>query len=986
MTTPGEQQFYAVALMDALMDNLPSDWIVGLLYDIACQIHLSAVRYGLFDKYLDRLRFAVAVFHAFGHDWPCQLIYHPRKIVGFGLTDGEGCERFWYSISKLIPYLRVAGFHLRKYTLNSQFVFATKDATVARGAWLARKFRLLNEKRKEALLLLDEAGDVAKDEDFIRTQWKEQDLGRREIAKALELHEEMEQAERRRDELKGSQSGPSDLEHEAALRSAEATYAAAKARYTRKLAQLGVAARAQLQKLVSDKLLHRRANALVLLRRAQNGIMKRKMEVERVVRSHRNKNGENRLRKHVKTAAERREGTFKATISKYNKACAQLLKLIKQQRTRKGGCHVRPLKPLPKVGLWDLDIDNPCWDDLRFDAPETGAPPWMSDDNVRKAIRGRLLLDRCAEEEKRLKHEEENLLEWFEGEWWSVHAAIRSAIRVPDAPALIYQLQDRRRELLRIAVQWDRHCPGIRGPSPAELASARKEWVSASCDPAVTADDPLTTLTIFTARTTRSGAAFSNVVALPDYVDLGRLFEDAERQRAEQNGDQWECESVLTSLPSTRASSPLSELTDEDASDTGSASYVEGTSPDLHRLDARTAVEDDQGPEVCEAEARPRNNKARKSAEQRKRKRQALGNSGDASKRHRADIILQSFQEQATYDFTKAPITSTGFTCLRNAWEVGIPELEHLVGYKILDWDGVGNGAVTVNPEQVVVIMLVGCGKGKGKIDHMRVADKIASVSRRITFSAEEQEHRRGSFFVKAIGISHGGGQKEPGPLKHTDKTRRELMSIVKLKPMQRIAHVNSGALQNWQPDAHEHYADTKKKLTDWKPRLARFFNFPKSVWSCLTINFGPRTVAVAHRDFGNLSHGFCAITALGRFNPDRGGHLIVRELRLVIRFPPGSSIIVPSALFTHHNTDIGPDETRYSVTQYTSGAIFRFVEHGCQLDEKYYASLDAEGRRAARKANSGRWKKGVAMFSRLPILRRNAEAVKAGKEVVDDL
>ncbi|KAL1749848.1 hypothetical protein FB107DRAFT_224867 [Schizophyllum commune] len=217
MTTPGEQQFYAVALMDALMDNLPCDWIVGLLYDIACQIHLSAVRYGLFSKYLDRLRFAVAVFHAFGHDWPCQLIYHPRKIVGFGLTDGEGCERFWYSISKLIPYLRVAGFHLRKYTLNSQFVFATKDATVARGAWLARKFRLLNAKRQEALILLDEAGDVGEDEDFIRGQWEEQvaaqtrpmekqgkDVGRREMAKALELHEEMDEAERRRSELRGS--------------------------------------------------------------------------------------------------------------------------------------------------------------------------------------------------------------------------------------------------------------------------------------------------------------------------------------------------------------------------------------------------------------------------------------------------------------------------------------------------------------------------------------------------------------------------------------------------------------------------------------------------------------------------------------------------------------------------------------------------------------------------------------------------------------
>ncbi|KAL1749378.1 hypothetical protein FB107DRAFT_225441 [Schizophyllum commune] len=302
MTTPGEQQFYAVALMDALMEQLPLDWIVGLLYDIACQIHLSAVKYGLFGAYLERLRFAVSVFHAFGHDWPCQLIYHPRKRVGFGLTDGEGCERFWYSISKLIPYLRVAGYHLRKYTLNGQFAFATKDAIIGIGAWLSRKSRNLADKRKEAHILLEEAGDAATDENFVREQWREQvaeqtrpppkqnkNLGRQELEKALELHEEVERAAAERDDLASVSS--SDLEHLAALRSAEASYAAAKARYERKLAQLGVSARAQLQKLLNDKILHRRANALVLLRRAQIGIMKRKMELERVVRSHRNKNG-----------------------------------------------------------------------------------------------------------------------------------------------------------------------------------------------------------------------------------------------------------------------------------------------------------------------------------------------------------------------------------------------------------------------------------------------------------------------------------------------------------------------------------------------------------------------------------------------------------------------------------------------------------------------------------------------------------------------
>ncbi|KAI5891125.1 uncharacterized protein SCHCODRAFT_02478693, partial [Schizophyllum commune H4-8] len=101
-----------------------------------------------------------------------------------------------------------------------------------------------------------------------------------------------------------------------------------------------------------------------------------------------------------------------------------------------------------------LDIDNPCWDDLRFDSADVGAPPWMADDNVRKAIRGVLLRDRCAEEEARLAHERENVLQWFEEEWMSLRAAMAVAIGVPDAPALIHQLEGRRRAFLRLAVQW----------------------------------------------------------------------------------------------------------------------------------------------------------------------------------------------------------------------------------------------------------------------------------------------------------------------------------------------------------------------------------------------------------------------------------------------------------------------------------------------------------------------------------------------------
>ncbi|KIJ32650.1 hypothetical protein M422DRAFT_184280 [Sphaerobolus stellatus SS14] len=109
LTSAGEKQFYVYALLERLFQELPGDWDVGLLYDIACQIQRSMMKWGFLKDVFPRMHFAVSVFHAYGHQWACQLVYHPRKCEGFGLTDGEGCERFWSSIKRLIPSLRISG-------------------------------------------------------------------------------------------------------------------------------------------------------------------------------------------------------------------------------------------------------------------------------------------------------------------------------------------------------------------------------------------------------------------------------------------------------------------------------------------------------------------------------------------------------------------------------------------------------------------------------------------------------------------------------------------------------------------------------------------------------------------------------------------------------------------------------------------------------------------------------------------------------------
>ena len=109
MRTAGKKQFYTFALISALLRDLPGDWTVGLLYNIACQIHRSLLKWNIMPEWTGRIEFGVSVFHAYSHQWTCQLWYHPRKSETWGLSDGEGCERFWSELQRLIPGLQVTG-------------------------------------------------------------------------------------------------------------------------------------------------------------------------------------------------------------------------------------------------------------------------------------------------------------------------------------------------------------------------------------------------------------------------------------------------------------------------------------------------------------------------------------------------------------------------------------------------------------------------------------------------------------------------------------------------------------------------------------------------------------------------------------------------------------------------------------------------------------------------------------------------------------
>jgi len=165
----------------------------------------------------------------------------------------------------------------------------------------------------------------------------------------------------------------------------------------------------------------------------------------------------------------------------------------------------------------------------------------------------------------------------------------------------------------------------------------------------------------------------------------------------------------------------------------------------------------------------------------------------------------------------------------------------------------------------------------------------------------------------------------------------------------------------NWAPEFHAYSAQRLSELHARDPSLKR--NFPSSIFAATTYNLGPRTVCFKHKDFANLSFGWCAVTALGTFDYKKGSHLILWDCHLVIEFLPGCTILLPSAILTHSNVEISPEERRYSFTQYNADGLFRWVENGFQKSPDFYASLSEEGLKEQQLKDAARWEFGLSMF-----------------------
>ncbi|KAJ6449414.1 hypothetical protein C8R47DRAFT_1084721 [Mycena vitilis] len=147
---------------------------------------------------------------------------------------------------------------------------------------------------------------------------------------------------------------------------------------------------------------------------------------------------------------------------------------------------------------------------------------------------------------------------------------------------------------------------------------------------------------------------------------------------------------------------------------------------------------------------------------------------------------------------------------------------------------------------------------------------------------------------------------------------------------MKRLAGYGSILLQIYCKAAHSRLQAQKEEFLKRYPEA--MYPSDTSVYSAATFDFGaPRRTANPTATKPPL--GACL----------KGGHIILWDLGLVITFPAGASILIPTGLVRYSFVRVRPGESRYSLLQWAGAGMGRWFENGQRTDADFGARATRE-------------------------------------------
>ncbi|KZV97326.1 hypothetical protein EXIGLDRAFT_764453 [Exidia glandulosa HHB12029] len=419
---PGEGQKYALAAIEWLFEHIPDTATVVTLYDIGCVTDRTRTLYDVLPLGVsERLIFATSAMHAYAHQWTCQLGYNPRFKPGLGLSDGEGVERLWSRLRKLIGITRWVSRERRLILLDRQLKYVGDTIRADLPRWIARRRKAISKKRWEASELLFESGHGLAS---AKEQWALQREAELSLSSQPEsrLRREMQAVLALQDQIDTVQTAITNAGHEitrgdrsAASRRARASIGRLEVKHEQLVLEASelyatLNIQGDFQEIAGLGLEF--TSTLLQAHEARRNCRERLIEqFHEWSRLDAASGGAHQplgtsLHQRARAALQKRAPALQRAISRYNKLCARL------ERLRPNGSTFPLPEPL-STDLKKVRDDGAYLQDVYVSQNVGPAPLWVTDPTLRSAIRAMHVLQRCDEEEQRLSRETANYHHWL---------------------------------------------------------------------------------------------------------------------------------------------------------------------------------------------------------------------------------------------------------------------------------------------------------------------------------------------------------------------------------------------------------------------------------------------------------------------------------------------------------------------------------------------------------------------------------------------
>ncbi|KAJ7770255.1 hypothetical protein DFH07DRAFT_768771 [Mycena maculata] len=292
------------------------------------------------------------------------------------------------------------------------------------------------------------------------------------------------------------------------------------------------------------------------------------------------------------------------------------------------------------------------------------------------------------------------------------------------------------------------------------------------------------------------------------------------------------------------------------------------------------------------------------------------------------------------------------------------------LGFHLVKWDGIHPRPLLDKNGRIIAILM---GR-PNQDDYLKSATSafhaIRDAGAGAKFPAAMRNHRRRLFTAINVGLFYGKGQRIPCWLNNKGHGAlvEGLLGNGDIQCLACFSDAPAAVFALWAPRLYNYYMDHNARLQRHSDLRRPFVG---SIFSCTAFNFGTNVWTFKHRDVLNLTFGWCAVQALGEFDAMEGGHLVLWDLKLVMEFPHGVLILIPSATITHSNVPVQAGDKQLSFTQFTPGGIFRYVDNGCQTIEEL-AEKDPNKYDQVMALKAACWETGLSLMSTLDELLPN--------------